>query len=855
MANFIAIPLKKTSEIDLVKPLKNVFSSFCVAADQPVNYDEALNELNKLRMNSTWRTLDKHENSLDVMTRYYDQLHFLDAKCPAVEFNIPFKWKDAFDKGSFFMGSASLTLQTLGYEKICILFNIGAMQSQVACSHISDTKNDEGLKLAAKYFQLASGTFQHLKTLACPPIVDEPTPDLRPDTISALQALMLAQAQESFFFKATAGNMKDAVVAKVASRAEELYSDALKLMQKESVVHLWERDWVSIVAGKQAGFLSLAEYYQSLVCKSKKEVGEEIARLQKAIDAMKSAESKGILTSDFKDYLPRMTHNYDEVKKDNDFIYHARIPDAKSLPPIGKAALAKHLPPGDKLNPNSEDMFSALLPIAVQQAVSAFDLRKMEIVNREKERMQSETQMLNGILASLNLPAALEDTSGNALPQSLKDKAQAVKDKGGMEVIQQLLNELPSLHQRNNEILAECERMLKDEEDSDTELRSKFGSQWVRTPSAKLNAPLKNNLTKYAQMVSTAHSADGIVKEKYEKHKDKIALLCLPEDQLTNDLPAGSPVASCPSVDRLKSLMRDVESLKSEREMLMSELESPAVDMKAKFLSALSSEGNVNEQALSAETLGQVYGPLQKSIQDNISKQEQIVKEIQVAHNEFSKEKNNSSSANKREALLCELAAAHDAYMELLGNLQEGSQFYNNLTEILVNFQNKISDFCFARKTEKEEVVKDLQKNIVSVASQPSPLAPPAHHNANQKPVRPPPPKVGDSATAPPPHNWNYPVTSTDSQQAAQHQQQQQPQQQQTAYPPYPAYAYPYPPVPNPYNPYGQIVMPPFPPAPGYQGQPMQPTYPGGYQYPQQQQQPPAQNYPYPQQQYRPWQQ
>lgn len=69
MANFIAIPLKKTSEIDLIKPLKNVFSSFCVAADQPVNYDEALSELNKLRMNSTWRTLDKHENSLDVMTR------------------------------------------------------------------------------------------------------------------------------------------------------------------------------------------------------------------------------------------------------------------------------------------------------------------------------------------------------------------------------------------------------------------------------------------------------------------------------------------------------------------------------------------------------------------------------------------------------------------------------------------------------------------------------------------------------------------------------------------------------------------------------------------------------------------
>lgn len=47
-----------------------------------------------------------------------------------------------------------IALSTLAYEKVCILFNIGAMQSQIACSHISDTKNDEGLKLAAKYFQV-----------------------------------------------------------------------------------------------------------------------------------------------------------------------------------------------------------------------------------------------------------------------------------------------------------------------------------------------------------------------------------------------------------------------------------------------------------------------------------------------------------------------------------------------------------------------------------------------------------------------------------------------------------------------------------------------------------------------------
>lgn len=52
---------------------------------------------------------------------------------------------------------------------------------------------------------MSSGTFQHLKTLASASIED-PTPDLRGDTIAALQSLMLAQAQESFFLKAALGS-------------------------------------------------------------------------------------------------------------------------------------------------------------------------------------------------------------------------------------------------------------------------------------------------------------------------------------------------------------------------------------------------------------------------------------------------------------------------------------------------------------------------------------------------------------------------------------------------------------------------------------------------------------------------
>lgn len=63
------------------------------------------------------------------------------------------------------------------------------------------------------------------------------------------------------------------------------------------------------------------------------------------------------------------------------------------------------------------------------------------------------------VLASLNLPAAIEDTSGTEIPQSLLEKALYVRDAGGIKGLEAAMRELPDLLQRNKELLDEVQYM------------------------------------------------------------------------------------------------------------------------------------------------------------------------------------------------------------------------------------------------------------------------------------------------------------------------------------------------------------------------------------------------------------
>ncbi|KAM3822267.1 programmed cell death 6-interacting protein isoform 2-T2 [Vipera latastei] len=858
MASFITVQLKKTSEVDLAKPLCKFIQQTYPGGESQAEHCRAAEELSKLRKSALGRPLDKHESSLETLLRYYDQLCSIEPKFPFSENQIcvTFTWKDAFDKGSLFGGSVKLALASLGYEKTCVLFNCGALASQIASEQNLDS--DEGMKAAAKYYQFASGAFQHIKDTVLSSLNREPTVDISPDTVGTLSLIMLAQGQEVFFLKATRDKMKDAIIAKLANQAADYYGDAFKQCQYKDTL---PKEVFPLLAAKHCIMQAHAEYHQSVLAKQQKKFGEEIARLQHAADLVKTVTSRYDEYINVKDLSDKINRALSAAKKDNDFIYHDRVPDLKDLDPIGKVSLVKATPVTIPLSQKFIDLFEKMVPMAIQQALAVYNQRKAELVNRSIGQMREATNLANGVLASLNLPAAIEDVSGDSVPQSILQKSKSVIEQGGVEAIDQLMKDLPELLQRNREILDESLRILDEEEATDNDLKNKFKERWQRTPSNDLYKSLRAEGTNYRNVLDKAVQADKQVKERYQSHRDTISLLCKSEQELNAAIPSANPAKTLQGsevVNILKSLLASLDEVKKQREQLENDLKSVNFDMTSKFLTALAQDGALNEEAISVTELDNLYGGLTHKVQETLKKQEELLNSIQNSHQEFSKMKQSNNESNLREEVLKNLAIANDNFVELTANLKEGTKFYNELTEILLKFQNKCSDIVFARKTERDELLKDLQQSIAREPSAPSFPSVPAYQTVPpvgnkpsassiptpaprtnvsskpQPPARPPPPAISTAPVVTAPGSATAGISAAPVGSATN----VAPSQAQgPPYPTYPGYpGYCQMPLPLGYNPYmyGQYNLP-YTPSPGYQN-PGQAPYPGpqqpGYPYP-----------------------
>lgn len=468
-AAILAIPTKKTEDINWVKPLNKYLLS--VYGDSS-EFQEDIKRLNKLRQDIRGAHAD--DVGIGLYMRYFSYLELLDLRVPMDVVNkhksLKFTWYDAFNTSTLHEQYA------LPFEKASILFNLGSLMTKAASINYKisqrGTGGDEGaFKKALHLMQQAAGMLKYLSEN----FLHGPSNDLNPATVNFLISLCLAQSQEMFTLRVIDGDLeqkKNTMIAKLCASTARYYDDCEKVIKHlstpeglaavstHSTIALTESDnddllsdedvidseynpdksgipdskvpaqldtfWISTIQIKAMYYKSLSNYFYGLHLESNSKFGEAIAYISKSSELLNiipsatlraisktGAEEAYELLDNYKYQKDVLEIKLTDLGKDNDLIYHDPIPNIATIADVTPLDSAKiisisQIEAFSEVNEHSYQNFLCnVVPINVHELLSYYSEEKSLLLRAELDENDVAAEKLASVLESLKLPKSL----------------------------------------------------------------------------------------------------------------------------------------------------------------------------------------------------------------------------------------------------------------------------------------------------------------------------------------------------------------------------------------------------------------------------------------------------------------
>ncbi|CAK5268540.1 unnamed protein product [Mycena citricolor] len=607
--------------------------------------------------------------------------------------------------------------------------------------------------------QQAAGTLSYLRTSALPqykidlsPDRDDTLLDLSEHFVHSLEWLMLAQAQECWWQNAKLSNYKNTLLAKLAAQTEILYRSAMNTIRNASpaIAQVFPLGWVSHIEAKMYHFEAVSQYRQSVAELEASKYGVELARLDRAKMAAKQAydiarrgRASASVMQDAQSLLDAVQKDFTRAERDNDLIYHEDIPPSSALPAIVPSDIAKlTIVPGlsnpTSLIGNEGPLFGALMSWGARAAIDIYEDRKDNLV---KEQILDGAQRLKDLaddfLQQRNLPSALEAierTSG--LPSSVLQKAEDIRREGGPARIESSLEDVHRLAQQDADILNDAMDILDNEASEDETMRE--SGDIDRLPSHVANADLISKERRYRDILSRASDSDETVREKWDEWEANIMLLAGDPAELEAAVPSTKPSNSRRGSEG-PAMQQHARALRVALEALDS-LHRSLDDFVARAQS-LAKADNIHNRIASVasglEKLAEVKPDMFEEVMDQeLSKYDKFLQELERAgekqkgllrtidssNEKFVESRRDDPAVRAREEALRVLELGYHKYREIVKNLNEGIQFYNDLAQIFTDFKATCKNWSAQRSAEiQAALVVAMEQSTLEASPPPQP--------------------------------------------------------------------------------------------------------------------------------------
>ncbi|XP_065886518.1 tyrosine-protein phosphatase non-receptor type 23-like isoform X2 [Dysidea avara] len=684
----ISLPVKETVDASFVglKPL----ISGCYGED-PDSFDAEIKQMDRLRQTH----VTKDYAGCSTLRKYFAQLHLLSARFPKDMIGgvipLEFKWKDAFTGKQYLQEGISM-------EQASVLFNLAALHSQLGAK--TERNSEQEIKETCTHFQCAAGVLVYLYDN----FGANYCKDMAPELIEMFKTLMLAQAQECYVEKSLkySTGLKFVTIAKLTAKLYEYYQFVMACLESDSCVTVVKanKEWPRAIQIKTQYYLALSHYFQASVCNEQAKYGEMVVYYMAAVQVI---DKIGKLPKGINDSLRKaITGLCDaakkkamEAKKQNDFVFHEKLPSMEHLEAVQGAVLAKAnvFQPADPAV-IGVDIFSRLVPMKAHERSSVYSEEKAKLLRSVVAKAEEKDAELEQYLGGLNISEVRKAQQFKPLvPVQLKQKVewfqQHIEDVTNMRT---QLTELKTTAERVSDLLKVITARRQQEDEEEKEYQMKHGPR----AESQVCKELWNELESCVKYHQKAAQSNTELDSLYHQHSKNIEALTNTLDSVLAHLPTISLLES-PSVGesdakRLDVVMEEVDKMKKQRKELINQLRQQ-ISKDDITSSIIGQKDDEQEEAMSEQL--QKHKNLVAIIEQNLTAQEKILEaltEVNAKHALLRDAQQDISG--KQEQYFGGLLRSADIFPVLQSKVQEGLRFFTQLEDKVVKLQRRANDIC-----------------------------------------------------------------------------------------------------------------------------------------------------------------
>lgn len=273
-------------------------------------------------------------------------------------------------------------------------------------------------------------------------------------------------------------------------------------------------------------------------------------------------------------------------------------------------------------------------------------------ISGKLDNLESENT-INAFLTNNNLPYCVESSSGkDGLPESLMNKINQIKTKGGTEFI---LNQLESLNKKNTEIsdrIRDTLKTINNEEEEDNKLRQEHGDKWSRAPSNATNMSFKQSLIDYSSKLDAASKCDEKTKNSIQENAKYFELISLEKEKLIEKIPVKSESTNLSGSEEAKIIRDLIGEMETKRSNMQKGIDAifndlNSGDVNSSFIKVLQKKNT--EQSIFNDKKTEYENKFKEveELSSDIKKIQQIILEKMVAFNQLRENASKMGESNE----------------------------------------------------------------------------------------------------------------------------------------------------------------------------------------------------------------